>query len=100
MFKQFKYFVVTYLNRLFIRKYWISNKRGYNYILNDYIPYKSPLDKLFIKYESDKGGFETVHKAKFEVMRPKNLNMNSEMKIEGRKIYPKSELDRISHNPP
>ena len=33
-------------------------------------------------------------------MRPKNLNMNSEMKIEGRKIYPNSELDRITHNSP
>lgn len=62
------------------------------------------LAKIVIDYKkdkkTDKGGFETVHKAKFEVMRPKNLNMNSEMKIEGRKIYPNSELDRITHNSP
>ena len=37
---------------------------------------------------ADKGGFEIVHKAKFEVMRPKNMNMNIEIKIEGRRILP------------
>jgi len=36
--------------------------------------------------KADKGDFEIVHRAKFEVMRPKNLNMNSELKIDGRKI--------------
>lgn len=51
--------------------------------------------------KSDKGGFETVHRAKFEVMRPKNLNMNSEMKIDGRKIWPNNDFEQITHqNPP
>ena len=62
------------------------------------------LAKIVVDYKkdkkSDKGGFESVHKAKFEVMRPKNLNMNSEMKLEGKKIYPNNELERISHGPP
>ena len=52
--------------------------------------------------KADKGGFEIVHKAKFEVMRPKNLNMNSEMKIDGKKMYQNiNDYDRIIHqNPP
>ena len=36
--------------------------------------------------KADKGGFEIVHKAKFETMRPKNMNMNESMRIDGRKI--------------
>jgi hypothetical protein len=37
--------------------------------------------------KADKGGFEIVHKAKFEIMRPKNMNMNEALKIDGRRIY-------------
>ena len=62
------------------------------------------LAKIVVDYKkdkkADKGGFESVHRAKFEVMRPKNLNMNSEMKVEGRKMYPNSEFELISHNNP
>jgi len=50
--------------------------------------------------KADKGDFEIVHRAKFEVMRPKNLNMNSELKIDGRKIRRDTEFELISHSQP
>lgn len=57
MYKQSLYFLAVYISRLFIRKYWIPKKIGFNFTLDDYIPYKTDLDKLFLKYGSDKGGF-------------------------------------------
>ena len=33
-------------------------------------------------------------------MRPKNLNLNAELKLEGRKIHPRNDFDKITHNPP
>ena len=50
--------------------------------------------------KADKGGFEIVHKAKFEVSRPKNMNMNESMRIDGRKINREiPQLEQISHAP-
>lgn len=65
MFKQLFYLVITFFNRLFVRKYWIANKAGYRYILIDYIFYNSELDKLFFNHGSDKGGFVKSKKLKW-----------------------------------
>jgi len=70
MFKNLIYLLFTYLARIFVRKYWISNKNGYNYILNDYISYKTELDKLFLKHGSDKGG---LVKSRFSSWYPHNF---------------------------
>ena len=48
------------------------------------------LAKVVIDYpkskKADTGGFEIVHKASHEVMRPKN-NMNCDIKVEGFNIF-------------